>query len=56
MDEVVRVIFADVLDPKAVNDKGAIDGLGGMLPESGSSGHKGEAKMDEVSFESVVGN
>ena len=30
--------------------------FGGVLPECRGSGHRGEAKMGEVSFESVVGN
>ena len=56
LDEVVGVLFADVLDPKVVNDEGENDGLGGVLPERRGSGHRGEAEMGEVSFESVVGD
>ena len=32
LDEVVGVLFADVLDPKLINDKGENDGFCGMLP------------------------
>ena len=56
LDEVVSVLFADVLDPKVVNDKGENNGLGDMLPERRGYRHRGEAEMGEVSFESIVGN
>ena len=32
LDEVVGVLFADVLDPKVINDEGENDGLGVVLP------------------------
>ena len=54
LDEVVGVLFVDVLDPKVINDKGENDGLGGVLPELRGSGNRDEAKMGEVSFESFV--
>ena len=53
---MVGVLFADVLDPKVINDEGENDGLGGVLPERRGSGNRGEGKMGEVSFESVFGN
>ena len=53
---MVGVIFADVFDPKVVNDEGENDGLGGVFPERRGSGHWGKAKMGEVIFESVVGD
>ena len=56
LDEVVGVLFANVLDPKVINDKVENDGLGGVLPERRGSGNRGKAKMGEVSFESVVGD
>ena len=45
LDEVVGVIFANVLEPKVINDEGENDGLGSVLPERRSSGKRGEAKM-----------
>ena len=33
MDEVVSVLFSDVLDAKVVNDEGEKDGLGVVLPQ-----------------------
>ena len=54
LDEVVGVLFADVLDPKVINDKGENYGLGVVLPESGGSGNRGETKMGKVIFESVI--
>ena len=54
LDEVVGFLFANVLDPKVINDEGENDGLGVVLPERGGSGNRGKAKMGEVSFESVV--
>ena len=56
LDEVVGVLFAYVIEPKVINDEGENDGFGGVLLERRGSGHRGEAKMGEVSFESVVGN
>ena len=55
LDEVIGVLFSDVLEPKVVNNEGENDGLGGVLPNIWGSGHRGKAKMGEVSFESVVG-
>ena len=56
LDEGVGVFFANILDPKIINDKGENYGLGGVLPERRGSGNRGEAKMGEVSFESIIGN
>ena len=44
------------LTPKVVNDEGENDGLGGVLPERRDSGHRGEAEMGKVRFDSVVGD
>ena len=44
LDEVVGVFLEDVLHPKVVDDKRENDGLGGVLPESKSSGNRGESK------------
>ena len=54
LDEVVSVLFADVLDAKVVNNEGENDGLDGVLPERKGSGHRGKAEMGEVIFELVV--
>ena len=54
LDEVVGVRFAYILDPKVINDEGENDGLGGVLPERRGSGHRGEAKIYEVRFASVL--
>ena len=56
LDEVVGVIFSDVLDSKVVNDKGENDGLGDVLPYCRGYAHRGKTEMGEVSFELVVGN
>ena len=56
LDDVVGFFLADVLDPKVINDEGENCGLGGVLPERRGLGHRGEAKMGEVRFESVVGD
>ena len=56
LDELVGFFLANVLDPKAFNEEGENNGLGGMLPERRSSGNRGESKMGKVSFEPVVGD
>ena len=56
LDEVVGVLFSNVLDPKVVNDKGENDWLGGVLPKRRGYGHRGKDEMGKVIFESVVGN
>ena len=56
LDEVVGVLFANVLDTKVVNNEGESDGLGGVLPERRSSGNRGKSKVVEVIFEPVIGN
>ena len=53
---MVGVLLADVLDPKVINNEGENYGLGGVLLECRGSGNRGEAKIDEVSFEPVVGD
>ena len=53
---MLGVLFADVIDPKVVNDEGESDGLGGVFPERWGSGHRGKAEMEEVTFESFVGD
>ena len=45
LDEVVGVFFADVLDPKVINNEGENDGLGGVLPERRGSGNRGASKV-----------
>ena len=56
LDEVVGVLFSDVLDVKVVNDEGEKDGIGVVLPQRRGSGNRGKAELGEVGFESVVGN
>ena len=56
LDEVVGILFTDVLDPEVIYDEGEKYGLGGVLPELWGSGNRGEAKMGEMKFESVVGD
>ena len=53
---MVGVFLANLLDPKVINDKVENDWLGGVLLELRGSGNRGEAKMDEVIFEPVVGD
>ena len=43
LDEVVGVLFSNLLDAKVVNDEGENDGLGGVLPERRGSGHRGKS-------------
>ena len=50
LDEVVGVLFADVLDPKVINDEGENDGLVGVLLDRRGYRNRGEAKVGEVSF------
>ena len=56
MDELVSVLFANVLDPKVINDEGENDGLGGVFLECRGSGNRGKSKMGEGSFDLVVGD
>ena len=56
LDEVVGVLFANILDTKVVDNKGEIDGLGGVLPERRSYGNRGESKMVNMRFEPVIGD
>ena len=56
LDEVVGLLFAYVLHPKVINNKGENDELGGVLPERWGYGHRGETKIVEVRFASVIGD
>ena len=56
LDEVVGVLFSDVLYAKIVNDEGEEYGLGVVIPQRRGSGYRGETELGEVSFELVVGN
>ena len=56
LDEVVGVLFSDVLDAKVVNNVGEKYGLGVVLPQRRVYGYRGETELGEVSFESVVGD
>ena len=56
LDEVVSVLFSNVLEAKVVNDKGEKYGLGGVLPQFRGSGYRGNTELGEVRFESVVGD
>ena len=56
LDEVVGVLFSDLLHAKVVYDKGEKYGFGVMLPQRRGSGYRGESELGEVSFELVVGD
>ena len=53
---MVGVLFADVLDPKVINNEGENYGIGVVLPERRGSGNRGKSKIGKVSFELVVGD
>ena len=53
---MVRVLFAEILDTKVVDNEGESVGIGGVIPERRSSGNRGEYKMSNTSFDPVVGN
>ena len=50
LDEVVGVLFSDILDAKVVYDEGEKYGFGVVLPERGGSGYRGESELGKVSF------
>ena len=54
LDEVVGVLFSDLLDAKFVYDKGEKYGFGVVLPQRWGSGYRGETKLGKVIFDSVV--
>ena len=56
LDEVVGVLFSDVFDTKVVYNEGEEYGFGVVIPQCWGSGYRGETELDEVSFESVVGD
>ena len=56
LDEVVGVLFFDVLDAKVVNDEGEKYGLSVVLPQRRGSGYRGKTELGKVSFEFVVGD
>ena len=56
LDEVVGVLFSDVLDAKVIYDEGEKYGFSVMLPQSRGSGYRGKTELGKVSFESAVGN
>ena len=56
LDEVVGVLFSNVLDAKVVYNKGEEYGFGVVLPQRRGSGYRGETELGEVSFESVDGD
>ena len=45
LEEVVGVFFAEVLDPKVINDRGENDGLGGVIIERRGSSNRGKPKV-----------
>ena len=56
LDEVVGVIFSDVLDAKVIYDEGEKYGFGVLLPQRRGSRYRGKTELGKVSFESVVGD
>ena len=50
LDEVVGILFSDVLDAKVVYDEGEEYGFGVVLPQCQGSGYRGETELGEVSF------
>ena len=56
LDEVVGVLFSDVLDAKVVYNEGEKYGFGVVLPQCRGSGYRGETELGKVSFELVVGD
>ena len=56
LDDVVGVLFSDILDAKVVHNEGEKYGFGVVLPQLRGSGYRGKTELGEVSFESVVGN
>ena len=56
LDEVVSILFPDVLYAKVVYGEGEEYGFGVLIPQSWGSGYRGKPKLGEVSFDSVVGD
>ena len=56
LDEVVGVLFSNVLHAKVVYKEGEKYGFGVVLPQRRGSEYRGESELGEVSFESVVGD
>ena len=56
LDDMVRCVFADVLDTKIVDHKGEVYLFGGMLPKGRSSSNGGVAKLGKVYLEPIVRN
>ena len=56
LDEMVRRVFADVLDTKIIDHKGEADVFGGMLPKGRGSSNGGVAKLGKVDLEPIVCN
>ena len=56
LDEMVGILFSNVLDAKVVNGEVERYGLGVVLPQLQGYGYRGETELGEVSFESVVGD
>ena len=52
--EMVRRVFADVLDTKIVNHKGEADVFGGMLPNGRGPSDGGVAKLCKVYLEPII--
>ena len=45
LDEVVGVLFSDVLDAKVIYDEGEPYGFGVVLPQSRGSGYRGKTEI-----------
>ena len=56
LDEMVRRVFADVLDTKIFDHKGEADVFGGMLPTVRGLSDGGVAKLGKVDLEPIVRN
>ena len=56
LDEVVGVLFSDVIDAEVVNDEEEEYGLSVVIPQCRGSGYRGKTELGKVSFESVVGD
>ena len=56
LDEMVRCVFADVLDTKIFDHKGESNVFGGMLPKGRGLIDGGVAKLGKVDLEPIVRN
>ena len=56
LDEMVRRVFADVLDTRIVDHKGEADVFGGMLPKVRGLSNGEVAKLGKVDLEPIVHN